>query len=317
MEFSNINYVKYRYLIRKLQKFINWGWGGVTIMIYTDIRNDPKKLRLNLFSILFFIVLLYIMIFLVFTFWIDKYQDEVFTEKLKTKQYLIINLYYSLQIKNHYFHKIEKNLKKLYEYSKWDEFLDQYLKKQKNHQIQQRTTKIEEEIDLANKLKEQINHEFFTKTKFLLEQLWHKTHIYAVIPKGTPMFLGTFYITSGFGVREDPFNDVIGNFHTGVDFASAENTPIIAVNDGKVVKVSFLPNNSGYGNYVIIHHGLGFQTLYAHCSRITVQEQSWVSADQIIAYVGRTGRATGNHLHYEVRVGFENPIDPDLFLKLK
>jgi len=99
-------------------------------------------------------------------------------------------------------------------------------------------------------------------------------------------------VTSEFGPRW-------GSFHPGLDIADPEGTPIAAAKDGVVVSAG---PNGGYGNFVVIDHGGGFATAYAHQSRLAVSEGQQVSQGQTIGYVGSTGFSTGNHLHFEVRV---------------
>jgi murein DD-endopeptidase MepM/ murein hydrolase activator NlpD len=89
-------------------------------------------------------------------------------------------------------------------------------------------------------------------------------------------------------------------YHTGMDIADdpANKTPIIAASDGKVIYAA--NTNDGYGNKVIIDHGGGFKTLYAHCSVLKVKSDNQVKQGQQIAIVGSTGHSTGPHLHFEV-----------------
>lgn len=104
------------------------------------------------------------------------------------------------------------------------------------------------------------------------------------------------YITSSFGYRSDPFTGRT-TFHGGIDFAGSEGSDVFSVADGVVV---FAGVRSGYGNLVEISHGDGLVTRYAHASGIVVKTGDLVSKDQLIAYMGSTGRSTGTHLHYEV-----------------
>ena len=108
-------------------------------------------------------------------------------------------------------------------------------------------------------------------------------------------------ITSPFGYRTDPLTGET-SYHDGTDIAAPEGTPILAAADGTVTVANALDSWGGsYGYYVQIDHGSGLQTLYAHCCQVCVTQGQQVQAGQVIAYVGHTGRATGNHLHFEVR----------------
>lgn len=107
-------------------------------------------------------------------------------------------------------------------------------------------------------------------------------------------------ITSQFGYRTDPISGET-SYHSGTDIAAPEGSPILAAADGTVAIANALDSwGGGYGYYVRIDHGNGLETLYAHCSAICVTAGQQVEAGQVIGYVGQTGRATGNHLHFEV-----------------
>jgi murein DD-endopeptidase MepM/ murein hydrolase activator NlpD len=117
-------------------------------------------------------------------------------------------------------------------------------------------------------------------------------------------------ITSGFGPRTHPITGFV-RMHNGVDFGAAHGTPIRAAESGVVVVAGW--NSGGFGNYVIINHGGGFQTLYAHQSSLAVGTGAQVSRGQVIGYVGSTGASTGPHLHWEVWVG-GTPVNPVAYL---
>ena len=109
-------------------------------------------------------------------------------------------------------------------------------------------------------------------------------------------------ITSGFGWRTDPFSGE-QKFHGGIDIGVAAGTPIIAADAGTVTVANGVDSwGGGYGFYVMIDHGGGDETLYAHCSSICVRYGQTVQKGEVIAYVGSTGNSTGNHLHFEIRV---------------
>jgi murein DD-endopeptidase MepM/ murein hydrolase activator NlpD len=117
-------------------------------------------------------------------------------------------------------------------------------------------------------------------------------------------------VASSFGEREDPINGE-GAFHSGIDIDAPWGTPVRAAGDGDVIGPSM---GSGYGREVVLDHGHGLTTLYGHLSSIAVLPGQHVTRGQVIGYVGQTGRATGPHLHYEVRV-HNVPVNPHKFLR--
>ena len=117
-------------------------------------------------------------------------------------------------------------------------------------------------------------------------------------------------ITSGFGFRHDPFHGR-GAMHAGIDFRGPVGSPIFAAADGRV---TFAGVKSGYGNAIEITHGNGMLTRYAHLSRIDVKVGQGVGAGSTIGGLGSTGRSTGPHLHFEVRIN-DRAVNPRPFLE--
>lgn len=115
-------------------------------------------------------------------------------------------------------------------------------------------------------------------------------------------------VTSPFGVRLSPFTDT-QVFHEGLDIESPAGTPVRAAAGGKVVRSGY---EALYGNLLVVDHGNGFQTLYAHLSERLVHAGELVQKGDVIGKVGDTGRTTGPHLHYEVRVN-GLPVNPTRF----
>lgn len=128
------------------------------------------------------------------------------------------------------------------------------------------------------------------------------------IPNTLPASLN--YISSGFGYRIDPFTGG-GAFHAGLDFRGPIGAPILAAAAGKV---SFTGAKQGYGKCVEISHGNGLLTRYAHMSRITARVGEVVGPGRVIGAIGSSGRSTGPHLHFEVRIA-DRPVDPRPFLE--
>jgi murein DD-endopeptidase MepM/ murein hydrolase activator NlpD len=118
-------------------------------------------------------------------------------------------------------------------------------------------------------------------------------------------------ISSGFGYRRDPFGKPTGRRHNGLDFAGAPDSPIVATADGVVRHTGWV---NGYGQAVLIDHGFGYSTLYAHTTGIKVKAGDRVKRGQQIAFMGTTGRSTGTHLHYEVWKDGQ-PVNPRNYFK--
>lgn len=118
-------------------------------------------------------------------------------------------------------------------------------------------------------------------------------------------------ISSGFGYRRDPFTGG-GAMHAGIDFRGPIGAPIYAAADGVV---SFVGQKSGYGNVVEVSHGNGLMTRYAHLSRFNSRVGQRVAAGEQIAALGNTGRSTGPHLHFEVRIN-DRAVNPRPFLEM-
>jgi len=118
-------------------------------------------------------------------------------------------------------------------------------------------------------------------------------------------------VTGSFGERIDPFNGE-GAFHSGVDISSAYGHPVVAPADGVV---TFSDNMGGYGKAIIIDHSNGISTRYGHLSGFAVTAGQAVHRGDVIGYVGASGRSTGPHLHYEVRIN-DTPVNPYKYLRM-
>ena len=120
------------------------------------------------------------------------------------------------------------------------------------------------------------------------------------------------WISSSFGYRNETiYSDHEPHFHRGVDIAASEGRPVRASADGQVIYSGY--DESGYGYLIIISHGHGLKTLYAHLAEIKTQEGAKVARGEEIGLVGNTGRSTGPHLHYEVRI-FNQPVNPENYI---
>lgn len=146
----------------------------------------------------------------------------------------------------------------------------------------------------------------------IVNQIQNREKMYASIPSIKPVredkLKRDITLLSGFGMRIHPIHRV-RKMHAGIDFTAPSGTPIYATGDGKVVRVRH--DNRGYGLHVVIDHGYGYQTLYAHMSKVLVKQGMKINKGEEIGKVGSTGTSTAPHLHYEVHLKGRpvNPID--------
>ncbi|MBT9484316.1 M23 family metallopeptidase [Sediminibacterium sp.] len=160
------------------------------------------------------------------------------------------------------------------------------------------------ETELVNSMAAQLNNlslrmAYQVKSFVAIENMVkNKEKLLAAIPSIQPISNRTLNrVSSGFGYRIDPvYKD--RRLHPGLDFTAPIGTPIYAAADGVVKDAGF--NTGGYGNRVVVNHGFGYETLYAHMVRIKARVGTKVKRGEVIGYVGSTGKSTGPHLHYEV-----------------
>jgi murein DD-endopeptidase MepM/ murein hydrolase activator NlpD len=117
-------------------------------------------------------------------------------------------------------------------------------------------------------------------------------------------------LESGFGGRRNPFGGSSYEFHSGQDIDAQTGDPVVAGASGRVTFVGW---QNGYGQLIVIDHGGGLTTRYGHLSHIDVSQGQWIERSQFIGRVGSTGRSTGPHLHYEIRINDE-PVNPLQYL---
>jgi murein DD-endopeptidase MepM/ murein hydrolase activator NlpD len=163
----------------------------------------------------------------------------------------------------------------------------------------------EEQFQFAQKRLPTITTRLKHQVKPELEGLLRKeAALEAAVPKGKPT-RGLTSISSEFGIRSDPFGGG-GEFHNGIDLIGPYGSPIYATATGKVETAE---DSGGYGNHVILKHGYGYETLYAHLSEMSVRRGATVKRGQLLGFMGSTGRSTGTHLHYSIFLK-SKPIDP-------
>ncbi|MFN3299166.1 MAG: M23 family metallopeptidase [Sediminibacterium sp.] len=172
------------------------------------------------------------------------------------------------------------------------------------------------ETELVNSMVAQLNNlslrmAYQVKSFGAIENMVkNKEKLLAAIPSIQPISNRNLNrVSSGFGYRIDPvYKD--RRLHPGLDFTAPVGTPIYAAADGVVRDAGF--NTGGYGNRVVVNHGFGYETLYAHMVRIKARVGTKVKRGEVIGYVGSTGKSTGPHLHYEVHKN-GTQLDPIYF----
>ena len=164
----------------------------------------------------------------------------------------------------------------------------------------------------ATKKIDQVTKQIYIQSKSfddIIELAKNKSKMLASIPAIQPVSNKNLRrMASGFGNRIHPIYKT-KKFHAGMDFSAKTGTPIFATGDGTIAKVK--RSTRGYGNHVVIDHGFGYKTLYAHMSRYSVKKGQKIKRGDIIGYVGSTGTSVAPHLHYEVHKDGKkiNPIN--------
>ena len=175
--------------------------------------------------------------------------------------------------------------------------------KEKNADISKKSFELA--VKFVNEESNKNERGFQEIVKYITEQRAKLT----AIPAGWPV---KGWITCGFGTRIDPFTGAL-SFHEGIDIANDEGTSIKATADGVV---TFAGWNKGYGNLVIINHGNGYSTRFGHLRKYVVSSGQYIKKGQVIGYLGKTGRTTAAHLHYEVRLNGV-AVNPIKYIKKK
>lgn len=260
----------------------------ITIMVIPHNCGTPFNLKIPIFVVILFAVCACGGLTYLFTETFEKVEYRRMKQKLEVYSKEFKDLESTLEkLKEN-----EKELKRLLAFNSKEEII-------KNFNTDFNTDK-ERDLDFIE-LKKEIAKSV-ESVEGIKRYLTEQKDVYKATPKGLPV---SGNISSGFGRRLHPLEDR-EHFHNGVDVTAKPGTPVRATADGFV---SFSGSYGGYGNVVVIEHGLGFSTLYAHNSRNVVSVGQRVKRGDIIAYVGSTGNAQASHLHYSV---FKNgkPLDP-------
>lgn len=314
-----------RWLKIKKNDIMRWGMEKLTLMLIPHSEKKVWAIHISNFTLLFIGTVLGIAIVI----------SIISISNKKTIDQKILRLEKQNQIKEEYISKFIDNINQLQNRfasfrsdinrifslvaieSKPDKLLSspdistEQITNQQDSHLKEIIVSKPREIDELYRIKKEIEIYKIQMQKFVSFVETSK-RVLKSIPSIWPVQNGSGRITSKFGFRKDPFTSS-RKFHTGVDIAHWPSTPVIASADGVVEFSGYL---GGFGRVIKIKHNYGFTTLYAHLLRSYVTEGQRVTKGQVIGAIGNSGRATGYHLHYELRIGLEN-VDPIPFLSIR
>lgn len=295
----------------------------LTVMIIPHTGDGPKSLKISVRFLHF--ISIFLILSMTFSFlWVYDYtymkdQNESLNytnlenEKIIEEYYKdYLTLYQDIKIINEKMIELEELENQVRIQNGFDPTKSYFSKSNQNLLVEQDKTKVQastlninEAIETVENIKEAIPEKEKSLNELII-LMEDRNEVLLSIPS---LYPATGRVTSRFGYRSDPITGR-KTFHEGYDIANSYGTPIYATADGIV---TFSGRNSGYGNEIIINHGNGFETVYAHNSKNIVKKGDFVRKGQVIAYMGSTGRSTGAHLHYEVRK-YGTPVNPANYL---
>ena len=275
--------------IHKIKGFLKKAFTPVTIMLIPHSKTRPVNFKVPFIGMFTTIVLCCLGIVFILSIAVDTFEYYRMKDKLN---------YYSQQ-----FLELNKTMAALKKAE--NEFKRLFSLKSREKVLENLDTSDSGSIDMEN-LKHQIKSTVESVGE-IKDYLRVQRDIYVATPKGTPVIGG---ISSYYGNREHPRSGE-ENFHSGIDISSSPGNPVKATADGIV---SFSGWSGGSGNLVVLEHGHGFSTFYAHNRSIPVKVGQKVKRGDIIGYVGSTGNSTGPHVHYEIWKDGKS-IDPVKYLK--
>jgi murein DD-endopeptidase MepM/ murein hydrolase activator NlpD len=261
--------------IHKIKNVLKKAFTPVTIMLIPHSHTKPFNLKVPSIGVVISILLWCIGTVYVFSVAVDTFEYHDMKKKLNyySQQFLELDSTISA------LKKAETEFKRLFSFGSKDKVIENI------------DTSNSGSIDIEH-LKEQIKKTTETVGE-IKDYLRLQKDLYLATPKGFPV-MGT--ISSSYGKREHPRSGE-EVFHTGIDISTSPGNPIRATADGIV---SFSGWSGGSGNLVVLEHGFGFSTFYAHNKMNTVKVGQKVSRGEVVGYLGSTGNATGPHVHYEV-----------------
>lgn len=306
---------------QNLQKKREKAWAGLSILVFVDA-NKPHSVRIN-YYILAFILLILIALPVAGagSAVLSTLEKRGSGDEIEKRRIMLNSVHYLLKERRQLMQKNQELIRRFHNLSwKNDKSLDRLLKERvnlKSDHYEAPASRFEQDVLTLKRFRRNAPVLFEDAAYHALGMVWHRVYYQWILPRGRPLQPGVGGITSMYGPRPNPFNKAgEGEFHNGVDFAAEVGTPLIATAPGVVVYAQHNPR-AGFGKHIRIHHGFGIQTLFAHCDELFVHEGDRVERGQVVGTLGRTGRTTGAHIHYEVRYGIEKPVDPMPYVKLK
>jgi len=275
--------------IHKIKGFLKKAFTPVTIMLIPHSKTRPVNFKVPFIGMFTTVVLCCFGIVYILSIAVDTFEYYRMKDKLN---------YYSQQ-----FLELNKTMTALKKAE--NEFKRLFSLKSREKVLENLDTSDSGSIDMEN-----LKHQIKTTVESVGEikdYLRIQRDIYVATPKGSPV---VGMISSHYGQREHPRSGE-ENFHSGIDISSSPGNPVKATADGIV---SFSGWSGGSGNLVVLEHGHGFSTFYAHNRSIPVKVANKVKRGDIIGYVGSTGYSTGPHVHYEIWKDGKS-IDPVNYLK--
>ncbi len=310
-----IKFSEYFYIYRKKlhilwERFIEIGHEKMTIMFIPHNEKKIFNFQISKFIILFFVAL-FIVILITSSYAIIK------NSAVKREEQRLLTTYNDIRSHLLRFEKLTKNvddliielkpeIEELYGLAAGTEeieyiwSLEEFEKKELNEMLKIKDILPQEIFTIKN-----IQKDIICSTN-TIKALKNFIDVRSKVIEDTPSIVSNQgHITSLFGWRRSPFGHG-RDFHTGIDIAASNGTPIRATAPGIVLAAGW---SGGYGFSVRLQHKYGFETVYGHCESLAVKTGQNVRKGEVIAYVGQTGNATGNHCHYEIRLG-SIPINP-------
>lgn len=300
--------------IKKKDEYIN-------IMVVPNSKKDIKSFKIKrsaLKAYIFAATVLLIGLFSTFFYFAGKYtylsaavyeKDKIIAEKnQKIAEMQVIN-----QSQDKKIAMLNDNAKKISDKMKSLDELEQKVRRMVGLSSPETSrggiTRDSRNLTLDEKTTNELSSEIDNKTyeyKALIDDISKRLDYLASLPSSYPV-VGP--ITSPFGSRTSPYGES-SEFHPGIDIAVGYGTPVKAAGKGIVTYAGWL---SGYGNVVMINHGYGITSVYGHNSQLLVKVGQTVNRGDVIAKSGSTGRSTGPHVHFEIRLN-GNPVDPMKYL---